>query len=533
MRLALPNFGRLGLNKDVAAYDLPPGYLSDALNFIFTDGRLRSAMGYEETLAGAPVAPYFAHAIDEFWLYAGQDKIYAIDSSAAHTNITRQAAAVDVDYTGSENDTWTGVTFNGIPILNNGVDAPQFWALPLSISTKMADLTYGAGNTWEDLSYNAKVIRPYREYLIACAVQKASFDPYMVKWSHAALPGAIPADWDETDDTIDAGEYSLTQGEDQIVDAGQLSRHFIIYKERSTWLMRYVGGNSIMAFDKLFPEKGMLARRCFCEIPAGRHLVVSEDDIYIHDGTPNWQSISNNIVRRWFTNNLDSANFRKVQCLAYPQERQVWVVFPEPNQSQNTKALIWNWDSNQWMLRDVPNIESLAVGIVDSELTYEGLGTLTYEEATFPYDQSAGQGQSSIMLMLDAVNSKFFQMNVGEQDDGSNVRKYVERQSIPIQRGADQGGAIFDLETVRTVLRINPKIICDPEDTDLSIYVGTQMKPADSVTWSSAYTYNPSTDDHVDVRVTGRLLSLRIEATADVSFFVDGFDIEYQRSGLR
>ena len=534
MRMMLPNFGRMGVNKDLPPYELPPGYLSDINNFVIRDGRLRSAPGYEETFTGAPIAPFFAQAIDEFWIYAGQDKIYVIDATNTHTNITRQnLVPADVDYSGTESDTWTGCTFNGIPILCNGVDAPQYWALPLATSTKLADLPYDSGNSWDDLSYSAQVIRPFRNYLIALSVQKTDFDPHMVKWSHAAVPGSLPADWDETDDTLDAGEFSLTAGEDVILDGGQLDRHFVIYKERSSWLMRYVGGGSIMAFDKLFPSKGILARRCFCEIPGGRHLVVSEDDIYIHDGTPNWVSVGNNIIRRYFNTNLDSANFRKVQCMPFPAERQVWVIFPETAQSQCTKAAIWNWDSGQWTLRDVPSIESLAVGVVDSELTYEGLGTLEYEDAVFPYDQSGTQGKSAVMIMLDAVNSKFFLTNVNDLDDGVAVRKYAERQSIPIQRQGNQGRAMLDLESVRTVTMLIPKVECDPANTDLSIYVGTQMKPEDSVTWSSAYTYNPSTDDHVDVRATGRLLSLRIEATDDVSFFVDGFEINHEFAGLR
>ncbi len=533
MRIALPNFGRLGINKDLPAYDLPPGFLSDGSNFVLRDGRMRSAPGYIETLAGATIAPYLAVAAEEFWVYAGQDKIYAVDNVATHTNITRQAAAVDVDYTGSEQDIWTGAVFNGIPVLNNGVDAPQIWATPLSASTKMADMDYDSGNTWDDLGYACAAMRPYRNYLIAMDVTKASRDPYMVKWSHAALPGALPADWDETDDTIDAGEFSLTDGEDYIIDGRQLGRQFVVYKERSAWLMRYVGGGSVMAFDKLFAGKGILARRCVCSIPGTRHFVVSDNDIYIHDGD-RAQSIADSRVRRYFLNNLDSANFRKVQCVAFLPERQVWVIYPERNQSQCNKALIWSWDSNVWSPpRDLPNIESLAIGVVDSELTWEGIGTLEWESANFPWDQSGTQGKSETMIMLDAVNSKFYLTHSGEQDDGSSVRKYVERCSIPIQRAGRQGQQIIDLESVRTVLRIFPKITTDPENTDITIYVGTQMKPSDAITWGSAYTFNPSTDDHVDIRVTGRLISIRIEAEVDASFFVDGLEVEFQMSGMR
>ncbi len=536
MRLRLADFGRLGINKDICAYNLPIGFLSDGANFVNRDGRLRTAPGYEEVYTGAPVAPYFAMSAEEFWIYAGQDKIYAIDNIGVHNNITRQTAAVDVDYTGSETDIWTGTIFNGIPIFNNGVDAPQIWALPLSTATKMVSMDYDAGNTWDGLGYLASAIRSYKNYLIAMDITKASRDPYMVKWSNAALPGALPTDWDETDDTIDAGEYPITDGDDFVIDGLELGRNFVVYKERSCWLMRNVGGGSVMSFERLFKHRGLLTRRCVCTLPGNRHFVVSDNDFYIHDGNID-ESVGDARVRRWFNEQLDSANFRKVQCVSFPAERQVWVIFPESGSSQCGKALIWNWRENVWSPpRDIPDLEALAVGLTDQELTYDGVGTLTYEDATFPYDQSGTQGKSAIMMMVSATNTAFYQSNSGEQDAGSSIRKYVERQSLTLAGQQLLDGASVDLDMVCTVMRLFPRITVEPSNTDISFYIGFQMKIEDAVTWSDEHVFNPSTDDEIgfaDFITSGRLLSIRAEVTDDVTLFVDGIEIEFEVSGSR
>ena len=165
MRMMLADFGIRGVNKDRAPYTLESGYLSDVNGFVFSDGRLQSAKGYIKILDTPQVAPYFALAINEFWLYAGLEKIYVINDTGLQENITRQdGVPADVDYTGTEQDVWTGFAFNGCPIFCNGVDAPQCWPVPLATSKRMEDIAYDPINTWADLNYNANVLKPFRNY---------------------------------------------------------------------------------------------------------------------------------------------------------------------------------------------------------------------------------------------------------------------------------------------------------------------------------------------------------------------------------
>src|SRR5690606_3690877 len=123
-----------------------------------------------------------------YWIYPTLDSIYRTEGSN-HTDITRP----DGPYAGTESDYWNGGVLNSVPILNNGVDVPQAWP-------------YGA-NTFEDIAswpstLRAKVIRPYKNYLIAMNLTDNSvLEPHSIAWSTAADPGFVPDSWADNDPT--------------------------------------------------------------------------------------------------------------------------------------------------------------------------------------------------------------------------------------------------------------------------------------------------------------------------------------------
>ena len=86
--------------------------------------------------------------------------------------------------------------------------------------------------------------------------------PHMMKWSAAAIPGAIPHSWDSTDVTLDAGEVDIAETPDLMVDALPLGDAMIVYKERSMYAVRYVGYPSILPCSGFHGDSGMLFRGC-------------------------------------------------------------------------------------------------------------------------------------------------------------------------------------------------------------------------------------------------------------------------------
>src|SRR6185369_3668794 len=132
-----PNAGAAGVNKDLSVHELPRNIWTDALNVRFLDGYAQQFLGHGSAYGTPVVVPYHVLPVNvgaaRYWLYAGAQKIYAATITSGvpvHTNLTRQAAGNDVNYSGVPNQ-WTSTVLSGIPILNPGnpVDPPQRWDL--------------------------------------------------------------------------------------------------------------------------------------------------------------------------------------------------------------------------------------------------------------------------------------------------------------------------------------------------------------------------------------------------------------------
>ena len=94
-----------GVVRDQPPYMLPPEIWSIATNMRSRDDGMTKMDGWDQVFGTPGVAPHFTmNALSPtlaFWLYSSLTKIYVWDGTA-HTNITRQSAGVDVNYTGTE-----------------------------------------------------------------------------------------------------------------------------------------------------------------------------------------------------------------------------------------------------------------------------------------------------------------------------------------------------------------------------------------------------------------------------------------------
>ena len=83
----------------------------------------------------------------------------------------------------------------------------------------------------------------------------------------------------------EGGRIYLTSTLAKYSKAKQLGNTMFIYKERSIWKMNFIGGTFIFQFDTFLEDVGILAPRCVCmDITGTRHVVVTQDDIIIHNG---------------------------------------------------------------------------------------------------------------------------------------------------------------------------------------------------------------------------------------------------------
>lgn len=509
----VPLIGSEGVNRDISPHELPPTAWTDARNIRFLEGAAQQAFGWTGVYGATTVAPQHVRFVrnaagDRFWLYAGAAKVYAASGTGTHTDLTRSSGG---DYTGGVN-AWQSTVLSGIPILNNGTDVPQRWNL--SLASRLTALDNWPATT------RCKVIRAFKSFLVALNITKNSTRyPYMVKWSHPADPGAVPASWDETNPALDAGELDLAVGGDEIVDGLPLRDSFLIYKERSIWRMDYTGGATVFRFQQVLGSSGALNRNCICEVD-GVHVVLTRDDVIVHDGQAP-RSVLDNISRRRLFDEIDAASIGACFVAHNPYFREVLVCYPPGGATVCSKALVWNYANKTVSFRDLPSVLHADIGEVPDNTGQ------TFAQQTEPFEAYIGtfSGGSYLnnaqrLVMADST-SKLQLMDGSTLYGGVLPTAYVER------RGLSMGSA----ETVKCVRSIRPRISGSNGAT-------VKVKVAGMADHFAAPVYSAEADFVIgqsvsaDVMAAGRYISIRLEGGDDAySWRLDSMDVDVVPAG--
>lgn len=499
----------IGINADLTPEELGDGVWSSASNVRFSQGYAQVFGGMQQVFAAPSVTPYFlAHyptSTSQFWIHAGLNAVYA-DDGTTRADITGTAP------TGVVSDRWTGGVLNGVLALNNGVDLPMYWGGDVALN--LATLP-GWNAAWKCAS-----LRPFKNFLIALNITKSTTKyPHMVKWSDVAVPGAIPASWDETNPALDAGENDIA-GNGVIVDGLAMGDVFIVYKQGSMWAMSYVGAPYIFRFQRLPGDVGMLARGCAVDTPIG-HVVLTNGDVVTHNGS-GAVSIANAVIRRYIFDNLSASSFTSSFVTSNPQNNEVWVCFPYGASTTCNRAAAWNWIDKTWSIRTLDNVTYGATGQYNAgavSSTWAATTGLTWETIGGKWGDSRDSLADSRLLMCHSTPRISF-AEAGNNDFGSTIPVSIERT----------GMHFGDPYSVKTIRAIYPKIDSIGATT-VNVEIGSSMAPDVPPTWAAAVPFTVGTDHKVDSFATGRYLSVRFSSSVYPSWRMRSFGIDYVNAG--
>ena len=426
---------------------------------------------------------------------------------------TDGTVTADTNYSADADIGWNGGILGGVPVINNGVDDPQMWT-PIGTSTNLASLTWASGQTWSSQSMQARVIRPFKQFLVALDITTSGTRARQeVRWSHPADSGTIPSTWDETDTTKDAGQHFLDEDGGSLIDCLPLGDTNIIYKDSQTIGMQHIGGQFIFRFYNIFKESGLLTRRCVKPF-YNQHFCVTNGDVITHDGntiTP----ILTHKVKDWLFSAIDTTNYARTYVSPNYQKNEIWICFPQSGDSFATLALIWNYRDNTTTVRELPTVKHIGYGLVDPA------GDQTWNNDSEAWDLDATQwGETdyspSIIKNLFAGSTKFYLGDDTEQSDGASITSYVERTGLDFD----------DPNTVKYIKRIWPRFAVSG---DITFSVGQQMDRGDAVTWKN-YTFSDG-DAKIDVDVSGRFIGFKVSSDDNVTWTLNEFDVEYEYKG--
>lgn len=520
MEFDINDLASIGSVRDIKAHQLPPEAFTLALNMRISDNRLESLQGWSQIFGTPGVAPHFAMSVitpgTKFWLYVSLTKAYGYDGTS-HTNITRQSAGVDVDYTTNDTPNWQGTLLGGVPILNNGGDVPQYWS-PVSLGQKLQNLS-----NWP-ATLRAKIIRAFGPHLIAIHVTKSgTVFPHMVKWSHPADPGSVPVSWDETDPTRDAGEKDLSDTDAGLLqEALPLGSTMFLYKDQSTWKMRYIGGQFIFDFGESawLTTSGILAPRCVCVTSDGlRQVVATQDDIIWHNGNA-VESILNNKQRRRLFNEMDSVNYTRSFIFDNPTYKEIWFCYPSAGAEYPDKALIMNYsDPRRWPVTEAEGItfRYATRGAIEnpSEELWDD-GDDLWDDDTGPWSELLRRR----VLLCGTDATKFYNLDSGPTRDGVAFTSTLQRTALGLIGKKRDGSPIVDFQRRKMIKRIGPKL----EGPAVSIRFGVQQTVDGAIEWGAAATFDVATQKFCDPEwKSGNAVGFELTGTG---FKLDGYTLD-------
>lgn len=530
--IKLEKIGNSGINTDDSVFNLSPTTWTDCNNVGFRENAIYRLLGFQSAaVLGTPSAtPFFLFKgkdgvqANEYFIYAGLNKVFAIiGDSNVHNNITRTTSTAsnvaDVNYSATINNAWQAGVINGIMVLNNGTDIPQKWIQALSTQNllNLDGWTSVAG------TLRATVVRPFKNYLIAGDITKGGVRfPQMIKWSTSASAGNVPLSWDETNATNDAGEFELSETADYFVDMLPLRDINAIYKENTVWGMRFIGFPFVFQFFKIFSEFGAIAKNCVVEFK-DRHVVLTNDDVIIHDGQ-SYESLVDNRVREGIFNSIDPDS--KSNCFVFYDVKRAEIYIGIPTTSSYPDVIwIYNTRYRTWSKRSLPSVNSIIsdFGVVQASI---------WDSVTTIWDNyigawNAGAVATGELIMISSDSNKIFKLNSGNTADGSALNSFIVKQGISWK---DQSFEQDNVE-LKFLSSVRPEISASTS-VQVSISLGVQFKPTDTIDYSPAIPFKPGTDEIVFFNRAGRYFSFRFETLSGAVWELKSMAIDINPIGL-
>ena len=433
--------------------------------------------------------------------------------------VSGSTVTVDDDYgANTSSRRWTATNLNGLVVATNGFDTPQMW--PLSGGIPSTATPYRELQNWPT-GASCKSIRSFRTFLVGLNWSRDNQEPRLVKWSTEAAYGEAPFTWDETDATLDAGEYELSDTPGDIIDGLPLGDSFLIYKEDSIYIMNYVGTPYIFSFKLLSPTVGALSKEAIKEFDGG-HFFIGNSDCYICNGQTVTPLLPNKVRRAMFED-LSGDNYQKCFVAADYVRNEMLACFPSSGSDVVNKALIWNWKDNTFSFRDLPDTSFINNGIIDitvgatwdASSEYWDTGTGTWGERNY-------DNVKKNLVFCDVSNTKIFRDSFGNTKDGTNMTSFVERTGLDLN----------DPQAVKFVSAVYPQIEVSG-DNSVNVYVGRQISTEQGITWEGPILFNPNTQSKVSCRVSGKYFGIKVESTTDIDWKLHGVAFEVQQRGLR
>jgi len=349
---------RGGVIKTYAPDQIPDYSFQDVLNAKFYNGKASASPGWvpfanqldsrimhsDELFTQNGSEFLLVMTLTETWLYNSATGVF---SSIQDGNI----------FTGNADTLFDTETFvaDNLFIIANNLNAIRKWNGSGNIGILGGLVSVQGGF----INVTAQLVRSFLGFLVLLSTTESGNPlPQRVRWSVFGQPenwtndvnGNGQAGWNDLDDDVGF-----------ILWAEVLNNYLAIYKERSIYLMQYVGGTPIFSFQRVISGVGLLAQRGVADL-GDEHAFVGSDNFYTFNGI-SISPIGNNI-RNFFYQDLDPTYANRIQAFVVEEDDEVWWVYSSTSTTyadgsakapgDPDRAVVWNYLDDTWSIRDNP-----------------------------------------------------------------------------------------------------------------------------------------------------------------------------------
>lgn len=524
--------GNTGLITDQDGWSLPLEVLTTARNCRFTAGRAKAGTCFRvfKQTSGRPVFSYTLASSTDYdrVLVADQSGTIATYAVSAVDNVTPDAwSAADTD------DPWSACTLGGLHYCNRQDRVPA--------------LVRGSGSKFEPLAnwpsnWRAVSLAAFRDCLVALGtVEGGAVYPNRVRWSTFAQAGAEPSSWADDDPTVTSGSNYLAQMRGPIVDGLALGQDFIIYGTKEVYRMRLVNGKAVMSFAPIWEDFGALGAHCVTAM-GSQHVVFGDTDIIAHDGNSR-KSICDARVRRRIFNSIDTDKASRCFVVHDRIGQEIWFCYRStaddvywPSSDWCNEAAVWNYGSDTWVFRDLPNVSCGSLSNAQSSETWEdNPSSWDFEDGAWSAGETSG-GRGIVFAARSSQDQPIPQLLIL---DGFGRD---QRLQLPIysrfKPDAVLGREYINLDEVGLEIRGYKRLrtlypMVSTDGAEVFGRVGGALYPNLPMSYGSEVRLNPSKGFKIDAMAGGRFLGWRLRMVGQADWAVAGLDFDVISKGKR
>ena len=526
MLFNIRQIGSAGINTDIAPWDLPENALSQGRNFRVMAGKVQSSGGskpeFLEQTAGE--IGHIAYTED----YNGARMWIACTTAGIEKYGDDNKWSVVSAMTTSDPSLWSSCRIGQVLFLNHPELQPVYFS---SATSGISNLPWSKDeDSWANIC-SAKILCSHKNFLFALntgespGIQRAITDTFAdrVRWSHPVAPNGIPYSWEPAprDPSSLAGFVTMGRG-GEIVGGESMRDSFVIYSDYAINVMDYTGDQLMWRRRTVSQSDGLVSKEAVIE-KNGQHFFISKEDILMFDGNQ-VRSMLHNKLRREFSSILEDKSLDTAFAVANDSFNEIYFCLPEKRDGISSKltpniSFVYNYRDNNWSIREMSP---------SKQFTHSCYGKAPDKPNPWEENTSSWQterqtwqaiGRTPFGSFLLASHGKQL-YNIDTQAPEGKITTKIERTDIPV------GGH----ENVTTITRVYPQV---EGNFPINVWVGGQDRAGGDVRWNGPVEFVPGKTRKIDIKVTGALHAIKMEAAAEGNFNITGLDVEYMPAGRR